>query len=94
MMQRYDALPAEAREESHPIHFLILGKGLKVLSNEISEGKECERNSKREEAMSLIGLQRECNGRSDVRNVNRKQKLPRAAVDKAEGRNGIGEDYG
>lgn len=61
MMEWYDALPAEAREECDALIFLVLREGLKVLDDEKREGKECERDGEREEGVSRFCLQCKCN---------------------------------
>ena len=94
MMQRHNALPAEAREESDAVVFLILRKGLKVSRNEIGKGKEGQWNGEDEEAMSFVRLKREGDGGNHISELNGEEKFPRAAIDEAEGREGVCEDDG
>ncbi len=49
VMKRYDAFPAETRQESGAFVFLVLREGPKVLHDEIGEGKEGQRNVEGEE---------------------------------------------
>lgn len=92
MMQRRDAFPAEAREEGDAVIFLVLRKGLEVSHDEIGKSEKRQRRGEREEAMRFVRLKRECDGRNDVREMNGEEKFSSAAVDEAEGRDGVCED--
>lgn len=91
-MQRRDAFPAEAREEGNAVIFLVLRKGLEVSHDEIGKSEERQWNCEREEAMRLVRLKCEGDGRNHVREMNGKEKFSPAAFDEAEGRDGVCED--
>lgn len=91
-MQRHDAFPAEAGEEGDAVEFSILRKGLKIARDEVGKSEERQRNCENEEAMRLVRLKRERDGWNHVGKMNGEKKFSHAAVDEAEGMDGVCED--
>jgi len=59
MMQRNDAFPTQACEESDAVIFLILREGLKITHNKICKSEEGQRNGQPQKRMCFSNLQRE-----------------------------------
>lgn len=91
-MERYNPFPAEAREKSDPLIFLVLREGLKIKHDEKSKHQKRERKREREKWMRRCRLERERNGRNHIRQLHCQQKFTKTAVDESKWRCGIYED--
>ena len=93
VVQRYSVLPSEAAKESGALIFFVGRKSCEVDDKKICKRKSSERNDNdHQQTMIFFGLKKETNGRDDVSDVRGESEFTEAAVEQADGRNGIGEN--
>ena len=91
-MQRNDAFPAKAGEESDASVFLVGGKGGEIHRNEIGKAEEGQRDGQPEETMGLPGLKDIRKGGNHICQMRSEDEFSETAIDKPKRRDGIGKD--
>ena len=92
-MQWHSAFPSKIAKKCGALVFLVGWKRNKVEDQKICERKCSEWNDdEHEQAMILFGLQKQADGWDDIRDMHRESELAKAAIDEADGRDGVGKN--